>query len=524
MSGHAQIISKTQAFGLGLLVRVKRKRDDPASESLCVVSSSESGGGGLLRGLNINTVTRPLKRVLLTRVDTLEQNSQLPDVLPKRPLKRRLDEVMSTGEEASIKTVLLLRDKRKVALNSAAPFILVDMNQVATSAEINVNSAEINVGGGIDNFLSENKNSVNRIVDPITRQLGPAIHRAFTTRKMGDIQMLIDQKIDVNYTNESLEGRTALMMAAMCCNKPLISKLLLLGADIMKVDKSGNSALDYARNDLLTLQAEVDVRHSEAIDVVLLLQAAMVTTIAERNMSRTSEADGDFVYDLYTEVEIEGATDGIKTFVGPYVQVPGMVVGDDGCELVFEYTEDWSDLGDDEDPDSNDERFAGNDYPEDEDSVVIDAPDEGEYEYDSDEQEHQQQPTRFERRGVGHVFMPYARDDPLLPVTQIPGGVRRLWGLNNEEDDDDGGEDDRGRRLDQMKLASGMKFGANVSEFDAKGLAKYGTDLSDDEPDATILRGAYDDGRGWVSKDTVAYDSDLDRSNDAEEDDEETNL
>ena len=33
-------------------------------------------------------------------------------------------------------------------------------------------------------------------------------------------------------------------------------------------------------------------------------------------------------------------------------------------ELVFEYDSDWSDLADDEDPDSNDERFEGNDYPE----------------------------------------------------------------------------------------------------------------------------------------------------------------
>lgn len=34
--------------------------------------------------------------------------------------------------------------------------------------------------------------------------------------------------------------------------------------------------------------------------------------------------------------------------------------------MVFEYDSDWSDLGDDEDPDSNDERYFGNDYPEEE--------------------------------------------------------------------------------------------------------------------------------------------------------------
>ena len=42
------------------------------------------------------------------------------------------------------------------------------------------------------------------------------------------------------------------------------------------------------------------------------------------------------------------------------------ITGTGNVELVFEYDSDWSDLADDEDPDSNDERFAGNDYPEEE--------------------------------------------------------------------------------------------------------------------------------------------------------------
>eukprot|EP01035_Chromulina_nebulosa_P023836 gene23836-30929_t len=39
---------------------------------------------------------------------------------------------------------------------------------------------------------------------------------------------------------------------------------------------------------------------------------------------------------------------------------------------------DWSDLGDDEDPDSNDERFYGNDYPDDDegDEIVKELQDE----------------------------------------------------------------------------------------------------------------------------------------------------
>jgi hypothetical protein len=56
------------------------------------------------------------------------------------------------------------------------------------------------------------------------------------------------------------------------------------------------------------------------------------------------------------------------------VCVPGLKFSSDAIsgeivdiELVdtFAYDSDWSDLGDDEDPDSNDERYAGNDYPDD---------------------------------------------------------------------------------------------------------------------------------------------------------------
>ena len=43
----------------------------------------------------------------------------------------------------------------------------------------------------------------------------------------------------------------------------------------------------------------------------------------------------------------------------PLVQVPGLRFGEHGnAELIFAYDSDWSDLGDDEDPDSNDERYV----------------------------------------------------------------------------------------------------------------------------------------------------------------------
>ena len=66
----------------------------------------------------------------------------------------------------------------------------------------------------------------------------------------------------------------------------------------------------------------------------------------------------------------------------PVVQIDGLHIGVTGeVELVFDYDSDWSDLADDEEPDSNDERFDGNDYPEDRE----DDDDEDDSEVDDDE-------------------------------------------------------------------------------------------------------------------------------------------
>jgi len=79
-----------------------------------------------------------------------------------------------------------------------------------------------------------------------------------------------------------------------------------------------------------------------------------------------------------------GGAEGVDTCFDPslelehgthVMQVPGLHIDNYGQLITFTdeaeqqhfvYDSDWSDLGDDEDPDSNDERFGGNDYPEDE--------------------------------------------------------------------------------------------------------------------------------------------------------------
>lgn len=368
----------------------------------------------------------------------------------------------------------LLRERRE--LDGA---LVVDMTQLTPAAIA----------------LSTATPTSRRIFDPISKQLGPVIHKVFTTGRAEDLQTLLQcGQLDLSYTNESLEGRTALMAAAMHGSRALVSTLLDRGADVLQRDGAGRSALDYAERR----------PQAEALAVLPLLQLAVARRLQADPIASASEEE-QFVYDLYLRTEEAGGGE----MEGPCVHVPGLTVASTGdCELVFEWAEDWSDLGDDEDPDSNDERHAGNDYPDEVSSAS------------SEESVEDEELPRFERRGVGRVFVPFTRgEDALLPVPRRPGALQRLWGEEGEESDEEAGEGTQAARLRHMRGASGMRFGASAAEFADDGLAKYGRELSDDEADERLMRDAF--GGGRPDRDAVAYDSELDDDDYDEYDDED---
>lgn len=130
----------------------------------------------------------------------------------------------------------------------------------------------------------------------------------------------------------------------------------------------------------------------------------------------------------------------------PTIKIEGLHILNDGrCELVHTYDSDWSDLADDEDIDSNDERYEGNDYPEEEDYSDNNSNDieearhagfnnnDNDYDledYDDDDDKYNQ---KNQHNSIGRVMHYYTPDDPFANLNRDQAALQELWG----EDIDD---------------------------------------------------------------------------------------
>lgn len=190
----------------------------------------------------------------------------------------------------------------------------------------------------------------------------------------------------------------------------------------------------------------------------------------------------------------------VDDFSGPIVPIEGLKIhGDGNVEIVYAYDSDWSDLGDDEDYDSNDERYIGNDYPEDEESdeanrVNLSEEDDSDIDDSDDDIDNGRMP-RFEKKSVGRVLRHGVTDDPFAPLSRDKNKLQQLWGVtsNNSDEDEDEPVRSQRERIEGMKHKSGMDFASVPREFDNNGLPKYGNELSDDDIDVELLRQAFDD-------------------------------
>jgi hypothetical protein len=274
----------------------------------------------------------------------------------------------------------------------------------------------------------------------------------------------------------------------------------------------------------------------------------------EERKKQIDEENNDYVVDIYmrsdglTGEEGSESVDSSENFHAPIVQIEGLHINQSGdVELVFQYDSDWSDLADDEEPDSNDERFEGNDYPEegeegegaDDDE---DTDDEDKYTAlradiedgegagsgygrrnkqgggDGDVMEgldygftggngSSRRVERFNRNSVGRVLRPHMMDDEgeggVMSQKRDPEALQQLWGLREAGGDDDYEEDEEdddnavnnkfrseraehNQRIKGMRAGTGMQFAANPREFDRSGLPKYGAELSDEEGDIEL--------------------------------------
>ena len=555
-----------------LVVRVKRKRDEVANEELCLIGNDANNHNEKKKRKGFDSLhiqskdpspSSSLKTVVLSRVDTLEAGDERDIAVllqQPQPRKRKVEEDSDGGRRVYIVCGNTPLEASSTTAKDNA-FVLLDLRQIGLSSREASTASEtssLSIKG------NRRQGEGVKLFSPISRQLGPAIRQAIDSLSCVPIQRLLqiypmtssssssfsNNNIDVNYTDDSLGGRTALMVATQLGNAPLVRTLLDRNADVGLIDAKGKSAIEYLE------------RNNPKLEILLLLQQSLqLKEGAEVELAAVEEETGDYVYDIYAFRKKEASEEAVKDSTPEesaeerhidnqwsYVHVPGLALGEDGygCELVaFEYDEVWSDLGDDEEPDSNDERYFGNDYPEDELSGE-EEDDRQEYEEeqwggreeaassDEEDQEEDRFP-RFERTGVGRVLVPFSRNDPHLPVTQQHRGVQKLWSLRggrkagkngiNEEDSgsegsggSSGDDDEHERRLRHMHLRTGMGVAGNIAQFEASGLARYGGELSDDESDLRLLLENLTAAPGADRPEpgTIAYDSDLDREESSE--------
>jgi hypothetical protein len=396
-------------------------------------------------------------------------------------------------------------------------------------------------------------------------------------------------------------GKTALMLACYFANHRVASRLVARGADVFLTDSLGRVAMDYLHEGLqegLQNQALVNTtvtagaagtgtssplsvassspqgmsRRGE--DLVLLLHKTASKSASQRealakiatsnaaaaagvDMGVDAEGDGgsdDYVVDIFAiegpgvageraESSQAAQEEQQRDPTVPMVAIEGLRIDEasHSVEFVeFDYDSDWSDLGDDEDPDSNDERYHGNDYPEDEESAEEEEEEEEEEGYedeDEDEEEGRRRDPSFRgnpaqlghsREGVratGHVVRPQlaggGSEDFGNAGVPTPESILRRWQREeqgddeDEEDEDEDGEEvtmvtdggprslkehrDRLRALHEQKRGSagalGPQFAANPREFGRDGLPKYGglsgVGDDDEEDDGAYERYGY---------------------------------
>jgi hypothetical protein len=544
--------------GANLIVRVKRRRDEEVgADTLCVVEDEEAPrrklqsaqtARGLISGMErVSTAAgthsfssispeKSTSRLILTRVRTIQAQENL-DMLTLQSASERKRKVSEDGTAAAPannsaapkKSILVTKSKKSMKSEvSGGNFVLVDMTQLSRSS----------AAGNVNINNQSNASSPTKVVDPATRRLEGAITTAYKTGDFTSVMTAMNSGANINFrTSPATGGRTILMCAAYHCNARMVKQLLARSVNIIQTDENGWTAMDYAQRSVVSsnkLESKIDIQQWIYRASIKQLQQhpndGDNALVGDTQMtSQGFIGDDEYVYDIYCALspEAEDAAKVVHTDDAQnsqennaaVVSIDGLVFGAGGeVELAFEYDSDWSDLADDEDVDSNDERFEGNDYPEDDDQDEAlyrrdrseDSDEEDDEPRDDDNYDlndeypdsssfgkgNRSRLPEFQNRSVGRVLKGGyigGDGDGYGFVSKSKEYLQSLWGEENEglEEEDADDEDDHGNdfrsRVANMRARTGMDFASNVREFDESGLAKYGDELIEDNDDMLVL-------------------------------------
>ena len=285
-----------------LVVRVKRKRSQLPTESLCIIQDdNEPSQKKALTTItnqiqqlnhqdNVISSTYNQKYMVLNRIDTIDSNSNAAVSLVmrdkdnknnKRTLITTTTNNENTQDSSSNSNSMLFIPKKKTTLLSSyhSDCILLDMMQVdlATTSSTTTTTTSNN---------NDNSNIKTKILDPATRQLNGAILIANKMADFNGVSLAISHGANVNHrTTDLTGGLTALMVATMKCNLRMVKRLLGQCADVLVTNATGQTALDIAR----TLDISPD-----KFEVKLELQQWLYrATIQQRTKSSESSSTQD---------------------------------------------------------------------------------------------------------------------------------------------------------------------------------------------------------------------------------------
>ena len=403
-------------------VRVKRNRDEYPLEQLCIIEDSSIAPGKhkkrrsvdslstQLSGLHTSSSTKDPKRLMLQRIRTTDRSNN--EVITTT---NQICDVNHTSSKMAESIILRVVSSSLTQINSvensaSSAVAVIDMTM---SAPFIRPMHGITVVGGANIPSNTNEHmKTSRILDPATRLLDKGIATAIRNGDFNDLSAALIQGADPNYQMvNSSGGYTALMAAAMKSNVRMVRRLLLKAVDVLAVNADGKTALDLVPTKL-TARTSSDVTEIRSL-ILRAVEAEGQRSRLKAFVESESCSSDNYVYDIYC---VSSAVDAAAVNPFSAVQVEGLKIVGEGnidIDLLLSYDSDWSDLGEDEDPDSNDERFHGNDYPEeavsDEEGFALDPGydddlDDADAENSSDdEMPHSARMDRryFDRRGAG---------------------------------------------------------------------------------------------------------------------------
>ncbi|RYH10229.1 transcription factor Iwr1, partial [archaeon] len=517
---------------------------------------------------NTKLPTTNEKQIVLHRVTTFQSGSRshLDNVtkqyLGGQQTEQRQEELKVDTEQSSSNPkkrsrLVVSQGRSRLKLDGDQSYVVLDMYQThPDDLEANQQPSKTSKPSPDHSLLSNLTQPATqqptkvKVLDPASRQLEKGILLAIEKGDFNGIATALIQGANPDHQIPMEKGGyTALMAAASRVNVRMVNRLLVSDVNVCATNGAQQTALDMVK--------ETTHNKADAQEVRQLLQSALIKHMQRKAMEEKKKRREESilsdqyvvdVYTIHTDTQAHTIDEGSNSAAEQArseaehverVKVEGLRILDDGQVDLLTYDSDWSDLADDEDVDSNDERYEGNDYPEDEDSHDDEEDDEDEEEEDNVNFRQRQAHVKSTVQGIysggargggkasvydNIKFEDEDNDVPLFERIQRVGKVmpkhfigeaaagrvhdvdslQALWGMEATP------SNPQEERVAYMNQRTGMTFGANPREFMPSGLAKYGGELSDDEKEGDY----YEEQGDRDMMNDVAYDSEYDEEAD----------